>query len=218
MIETKNITKIYGSGEVEITALNQVSITIKQGEIVAVTGKSGSGKSTLLHMLGGIDFPTSGTVIFDGKDIGKFNSREREQYRNTKVGYVFQDFKLIPELYVKENIMLPAMICDGKLDMEYYQELIQSLELEETESKYPEHLSGGQQQRVAIARALINRPLLILCDEPTGNLDQKTGENVIKLLTEIREKYNTTIVIVTHDEKIANQCDCIIRISDGSVV
>ena len=218
MIETKNITKIYGSGEVKITALNQVSITIKQGEIVAITGKSGSGKSTLLHMLGGIDFPTSGTVIFNGKDIGKYNSREREQYRNTKVGFVFQDFKLIPELYVKENIMLPSIICDGKLDLEYYQELIQSLELEETEAKYPEHLSGGQQQRVAIARALINRPQLILCDEPTGNLDQKTGENVIKFLTEIREKYKTTIVIVTHDEKIANQCDRIIRISDGSIL
>lgn len=218
MIETKNLTKIYGAGEVKITALNQVSITIKQGEVVAITGKSGSGKSTLLHMLGGIDFPTSGTVIFNGEDIGKYNSRQREQYRNTKVGFVFQDFKLIPELYVKENIMLPSIICDGRSDLEYYQELIQSLELEETENKYPEHLSGGQRQRVAIARALINRPPLILCDEPTGNLDQKTGENVIKLLTEVREKYNTAIVIVTHDEKVANQCDRIIRISDGFVL
>lgn len=218
MIETKNVTKIYGSEKLEITALNQVSIVIKRGEIVAVTGKSGSGKSTLLHMLGGIDFPTSGTVIFDGEDIGEYNSRQREQYRNTKVGYVFQDFKLIPELYVKENIMLPAMLRGKKPDLKYYQELIQSLELKDTEKKYPEHLSGGQQQRVAIARALMNHPSLILCDEPTGNLDQKTGENVIRLLMEVRDKYNTTIVIVTHDEKIANQCDRIIRISDGMVL
>lgn len=218
MLEIKELTKEYGTGELCIKALDNVNLVIEAGDILAITGKSGSGKTTLLKMIGGIDYPTDGSVLFGEKNLSDYSNSEILQYRNRVVGFVFQDFKLVEELSVEENIGVPAKIAKTKIDEEYYQTIIENLELGGIERKFPNALSGGQQQRVAIARALINKPRMLLCDEPTGNLDKETGNNVIELLFHIRKLFQTTIIIVTHDPEIAGRCDKIVELSDGHIV
>lgn len=218
MLNIKELTKEYGVAEACIKALDNVSLSIKEGDILAITGKSGSGKTTLLKMIGGIDYPTSGVVMYKGKNLSEYSNAEILKYRNKDVGFVFQDFKLIEELCVEENICIPARIAKSQIDKDYYNTIIQNLEISDIERKFPNTLSGGQQQRVAIARALINRPGMLLCDEPTGNLDKETGNHVIELLFRIREMFQTTVIIVTHDTEIAGRCDKIVELSDGRIV
>lgn len=218
MLEIKELTKEYGTGELCIKALDNVSLVIEAGDILAITGKSGSGKTTLLKMIGGIDYPTDGSVLYGEKNLSDYSNSEILQYRNRVVGFVFQDFKLVEELSVEENIGVPVKIAKSKIDKEYYQTIIENLELGGIERKFPNALSGGQQQRVAIARALINKPRMLLCDEPTGNLDKETGNHVIELLFHIRKLFQTTIIIVTHDPEIAGRCDKVVELSDGRIV
>ena len=221
-IYTDKLTKIYttskGKDRVEIKALSDVNLEIEKGEMVAIIGASGSGKSTLLHMLGGIDTPTKGNVFYGKDNISTMKDRRLSAFRREKTGFVFQFFNLFPELTVKQNIMLPMRLQKKKPDIKRVKELAKSLEISEKLSVFPEQLSGGQQQRVAIARALINQPDLLLCDEPTGNLDEKTGQEVMGLLLEAQEKWGQTIVLVTHNMEIANQADRSIEIKDGKLL
>ena len=218
-IYTDKLTKIYttskGKDRVEIKALSDVNLEIEKGEMVAIFGASGSGKSTLLHMLGGIDTPTSGSIFYGKDNISAMNDKKLSAFRREKTGFVFQFFNLFQELTVKQNIMVPMQLQKKKVDKERVVELAESLGIREKLSAFPEQLSGGQQQRVAIARALINQPDLLLCDEPTGNLDEKTGQEVMELLLEAKEKWGQTIVLVTHNKEIANQADRVFKMKDG---
>lgn len=218
ILQAKDLTKIYGSGENAVYALNGVNFSVEKGEFVAVVGTSGSGKSTLLHMLGGLDRPTSGSVTVDGKEIFSLKDEALTIFRRRKIGFVFQNYNLVPVLNVYENIILPVQL-DGKVpDAAYIDSIIETLGLESKLKNLPNNLSGGQQQRVAIARALASKPAIILADEPTGNLDSKTSQDVLGLLKVTSQKYAQTIVMITHNEEIAQLADRIIRIEDGKIV
>ncbi len=218
ILQASNLTKIYGSGENEVHALDGVNFSVEKGEFVAIVGTSGSGKSTLLHMLGGLDRPTGGSVEVDGKEIFSLKDEELTIFRRRKIGFVFQNYNLVPVLNVYENIVLPVQL-DGKTpDASYIDSIIETLGLERKLENLPNNLSGGQQQRVAIARALASKPAIILADEPTGNLDSKTSQDVLGLLKVTSQKYGQTIVMITHNEEIAQLADRIIRIEDGKIV
>ncbi len=218
VLKTENLTKIYGKGNTEIIALNNANISVEQGQFVSVIGTSGSGKSTLLNMLGGLDNPTSGKVFVDGKEIFSLKNDSLTIFRRRKIGFVFQSFNLVPVLNVYENIIFPIQLDGGSIDKEYINNIIETLKLDKKVNAMPNQLSGGQQQRVAIARALATKPAIILADEPTGNLDTKTSQDVINLLKVTGKKYNQTIVMITHNEAISQMADRIIRIEDGKIV
>lgn len=218
ILETKDLKKIYGSGENKVHALDGVSISVEEGEFVAIVGTSGSGKSTLLNMLGGLDRPTSGSVIVRGKELMQMKDEQLTVFRRRNVGFVFQNYNLLPILNVYENIVYPIEIDGSKVDKEFVRQIIHNLGLERKIKNMPNNLSGGQQQRVAIARALATKPAIILADEPTGNLDSKTSMDVILLMQSISREFNQTILMITHNEEIAQMADRIIRIEDGKVV
>lgn len=218
ILETKDLRKVYGSGDTEVRALDGVDLTVEKGEFVAVVGTSGSGKSTLLHMLGGLDRPTSGAVLVDGKDIFSLKDEELTIFRRRKIGFVFQSYNLVPVLSVYENIVLPIQLDGGKVDQSYVNQVIEALGLEQKLQNLPSQLSGGQQQRVAIARALATKPAIILADEPTGNLDSKTSQDVLSLMKVTGQKFAQTMVMITHNEEIAQMADRIVRIEDGRIV
>ena len=218
ILSTKNLRKIYGTGESEVHALDGVDIQVEKGEFVAVVWTSGSGKSTLLHMLGGLDRPTSGTVTVDGKDIFMLKDEELTIFRRRKIGFVFQNYNLVPVLNVYENILLPVQLDGDEPDEKYITSIIDMLGLPSKLQSLPNNLSGGQQQRVAIARALAAKPAIILADEPTGNLDSKTSQDVLSLLKVSSQKFAQTIVMITHNEEIAQLADRIVRIEDGKIV
>ena len=217
LIEVKNLNKIYGSGEAEVKALKNINLNIEQGEFVAIVGPSGSGKSTLLHLLGGVDKPSSGEVIIKGESIYKLKEKELAILRRRKLGFVFQFFNLIPVLTAEENIEMPVLLDNGKIDKNYMNELLKLLGLEERRNHHPSELSGGQQQRVSIGRALANKPSIILADEPTGNLDSKNSKEVLELLKYCAKKYNQTLILITHDINIAKSADRVITIEDGQI-
>ena len=218
ILKTENLKKIYGSGANAVHALDGVSMSVENGEFVAVVGTSGSGKSTLLHMLGGLDRPTSGTVTVDGRDIFALKDEALTIFRRRKIGFVFQAYNLVPTLNVYENIVLPVELDGKKADSGFVDGIIQTLGLSDKVTSLPNQLSGGQQQRVAIARALAAKPAILLCDEPTGNLDSKTSQDVLGLLRISGRKYAQTIVMITHNEEIAQLADRVIRIEDGRIV
>lgn len=217
-IEIKNLNKIYGKGEVEVKALNNINLEINEGEFVAIVGASGSGKSTLLHLLGGVDKPSSGEVILNGTNMYSLKERELSILRRRKIGFVFQFFNLIPVLTAEENIEMPVLLDNEKIDKKYMNELLRILGLEERKNNYPSQLSGGQQQRVSIGRALANKPSIILADEPTGNLDSKNSKEVLELLKYCAKKYNQTLILITHDINIAKSADRVITIEDGEII
>lgn len=217
ILKVENLSKIYGKGNNRVDALKNVSFEIERGEFVAIVGASGSGKSTLLHMIGGLDKPTSGKVYIDGEDIYKLKEESLAIFRRRNVGFVFQFFNLVPVLNVEENISLPALLDKDNIDKTYLEEVVEILGLKERKTHLPSELSGGQQQRVSIGRALINKPSIILADEPTGNLDSKNSKEVIELLKYSSKKYNQTLIIITHDMNIAEQADRVINIADGEV-
>ena len=218
ILETIDLRKTYGRGETAVNALNGINLKIENGEFAAIVGSSGSGKSTLLHMLGGLDRPTSGKVFVDGKDIFSLGDEELTVFRRRKTGFVFQSYNLVPVLSVYENIVLPIQLDGGRIDRKYMDEVIDTLGLGSKLNSFPNQLSGGQQQRVAIARALGAKPAIILADEPTGNLDSRTSQDVLGLLKISGERFSQTIVMITHNEEIAQTADRIIRIEDGRVV
>lgn len=218
ILETKNLMKVYGVGEAKVNALAGVDFTVDEGEFVSIVGTSGSGKSTLLHMLGGLDKPTSGKVFVDGKDIFSLKADELTIFRRRKIGFVFQNYNLVPVLNVYENIILPIELDGNKVDEKYIEEVIELLGLKDKLQNLPSQLSGGQQQRVAIVRALASKPAIILADEPTGNLDSKTSQDVLALLKITSERFSQTIVMITHNEEIAQMADRIIRIEDGNIL
>lgn len=218
IVQCKNLTKVYGVAENQVTALKDVSFSIAKGEWVALTGASGSGKSTLLHILGSIEKPTTGSVSVDGIDVTALNVTEAAIYRRRQVGLVYQFYNLIPTLTVKENIDLPRLLDKQKPEQAFIDAIIQTLNLEDKLSSMPHQLSGGQQQRVAVARALSYRPKILLADEPTGNLDQKNSQEMLALLKQFNRELGQTVLIVTHDEKIAGATDRIITLEDGKIV
>lgn len=218
ILETKDLRKIYGSGENEVRALDGVSISIEEGEFVAVVGTSGSGKSTLLNMLGGLDRPTSGSVAIRGKELLRMKDEELTIFRRRNIGFVFQNYNLLPVLNVYENIVYLIEIDGGRTDTDFVKEIIHALGLQKKLKSMPSNLSGGQQQRVAIARALATKPAIILADEPTGNLDSKTSMDVILLMQSLSHEFDQTILMITHNEEIARMADRIIRIEDGKVL
>lgn len=218
ILETKNLTKVYGVGDMKVNALAGVDFTVNEGEFVSIVGTSGSGKSTLLHMLGGLDKPTSGKVFVDGKDIFSLKADELTIFRRRKIGFVFQNYNLVPVLNVYENMILPIELDGNKVDEKYIEEVTGLLGLKDKLQNLPSQLSGGQQQRVAIARALAAKPAIILADEPTGNLDSKTSQDVLALLKITSERFSQTIVMITHNEEIAQMADRIIRIEDGNIL
>ncbi len=218
ILETKDLRKVYGSGDTEVRALDGVDLTVENGEFVAVVGTSGSGKSTLLHMLGGLDRPTGGTVTVDGKELSAMRDEELTIFRRRKIGFVFQNYNLVPVLNVYENIVLPIQLAGNAPDKAYVERIIETLGLEAKLQNLPNNLSGGQQQRVAIARALAAKPAIILADEPTGNLDSATSLDVMGLLKVTAQKFSQTIVMITHNEELAQMADRIIRIEDGRIV
>ena len=218
ILETRDLKKIYGAKDTEVHALDGVNLKVENGEFVAVVGTSGSGKSTLLHMLGGLDRPTGGTVLVDGKDIFSLKEEALTIFRRRKIGFVFQNYNLVPVLNVYENIVLPIQLDGAEPDTDYVDQIIKTLGLERKLQNLPNNLSGGQQQRVAIARALASKPAIILADEPTGNLDTKTSQDVMGLLKVTSQKFKQTIVMITHNEEIAQMADRIIRIEDGRIV
>ena len=218
ILETKDLRKVYGSGDTEVRALDGVDLTVEKGEFVAVVGTSGSGKSTLLHMLGGLDRPTGGTVTVDGKELSAMRDEELTIFRRRKIGFVFQTYNLVPVLNVYENIVLPIQLDGNAPDKAYVERIIETLGLEAKLQNLPNNLSGGQQQRVAIARALAAKPAIILADEPTGNLDSATSLDVMGLLKVTAQKFSQTIVMITHNEELAQMADRIIRIEDGRIV
>lgn len=217
ILETNQLCKFYGTNENQVKAVNNVNIQIKQGEFVAIIGKSGSGKSTLLHMLGGLDTPTRGNVVLSGKDIYQMNEDKLAVFRRRKIGFIFQAFNLVSSINVWENIVLPLGLDGRKVDEVYVNDIISTLGIENRIHNLPNTLSGGQQQRVAIARALVARPEILFADEPTGNLDSKTSDEVIALLKMTAKKYGQTIVMITHDDEIAQVADRILIIEDGKV-
>ena len=218
ILETKDLRKIYGSGDTEVRALDGVNLSVENGEFVAIVGTSGSGKSTLLHMLGGLDRPTSGSVTVDGKNIFELKDEALTIFRRRKIGFVFQSYNLVPVLNVYENIVLPIQLDGRKVDEKFIAQIVKTLGLDGRLDALPNQLSGGQQQRVAIARALAAAPAIILADEPTGNLDSKTSQDVLSLLKVTSQKFSQTIVMITHNEEIAQLADRIIRIEDGRIV
>ncbi len=218
ILQVSNLKKIYGSGENAVHALDGVSLSVEKGEFVAVVGTSGSGKSTLLHMLGGLDRPTSGRVMVDGKDISSLKDEALTIFRRRKIGFIFQAYNLVPVLNVHENIVLPIELDGGRADAGFIKQIVRALGLDGRLDALPSQLSGGQQQRVAIARALAAAPAIILADEPTGNLDSKTSQDVLGLLKVISQKFVQTIVMITHNEEIAQMADRIIHIEDGRIV
>ena len=217
LLEVQAISKTYGSGETAVHALKKASFSVPKGEFVAVVGESGSGKSTLLNMLGALDTPTSGKVLIDGKDIFAMKERELTVFRRRNIGFIFQAFNLIPELNVEQNIMFPVLLDYQKPDPKYLEELLAVLGLKERRRHLPSQLSGGQQQRVAIGRALFTRPSLILADEPTGNLDSQNSSEVIAVLKETSKKYEQTIIMITHNRRIAQTADRVLNVSDGII-
>ncbi len=217
-LEIKNLCKIYGKGENQVTALNHVSLTVEKGEFVAIIGSSGSGKSTLLHAIAGVDVPTKGKILLDGQDIYAGNSEQLAIFRRRQVGLIYQFHNLIPTLNVVENITLPVLMDRRKVNQKRLKELLELLGLKDRQDHLPNQLSGGQQQRVAIGRALMNAPAVMLADEPTGALDSRNGQEIVRLLKESNQKYGQTLLLVTHDENIALQAERIITIADGKVV
>lgn len=217
-IEVKGLSKIYGKGESSVKALNDVNLSFEKGEFVAVVGSSGSGKSTLLSLLGGIDSPTEGEVIIDGENVHKMKPKEKAEFRRRKIGFIFQEYNLIPVLTVEENIEMPLRLDGIRMKDKNMDKLLELLGLKERRDHIPEQLSGGQKQRVAIGRAYAHHPALILADEPTGNLDKATGLEIMALLQKSANKFSQTMILVTHDEKIAAMADRIITLSDGKVI
>ncbi len=217
ILETRDLCKTYGSGETAVKALDGVNLAVEQGEFVAIVGTSGSGKSTLLHMLGGLDRPTSGTVTVDGKNLFSLKDEALTIFRRRKIGFVFQSYNLVPVLNVYENIVLPIQLDGRKADQAFIQQIVKTLGLDGRLEALPSQLSGGQQQRVAIARALAATPAIVLADEPTGNLDSKTSQDVLGLLKVTSQKFSQTIVMITHNDEIAQMADRIIRIEDGHI-
>ena len=218
ILQTEDLKKYYGTGDTQVRALDGVNLSVESGEFVAIVGTSGSGKSTLLHMLGGLDRPTSGTVTVDGKNIFTLKDEALTIFRRRKIGFVFQSYNLVPVLSVWENIILPIQLDGGKVDERYVMEVADILGLEKKLDNLPNQLSGGQQQRVAIARALATKPAILLADEPTGNLDSKTSQDVLGLMKITSQKFAQTMVMITHNEEIAQLADCIVRIEDGRIV
>ena len=218
ILETKGLKKHYGQDESLVKALDNVNLKVEQGEFVSIVGTSGSGKSTLLHMLGGLDYPTEGNVFVDGKDISTLKEEALAIFRRRKIGFVFQSFNLVPVLNVYENIVFPIQLDGNWIDQDYISRIIKTLGLENKINSLPSQLSGGQQQRVAIARALAAKPAIILADEPTGNLDTATSQDVLGLLKVTAKKFEQTIVMITHNEEIAQLADRIVRIEDGKIV
>ena len=217
ILEIKNLCKEYGKGEIKVDALKDVSFDVEQGEFVAIVGPSGSGKSTLLHILGGVDTPTSGEVIISGTDIGKLSENNLAIFRRRHIGLIYQFYNLIPILNVEENMTLPILLDGKKPDKKLLKDLVEKLGLNDRLKHLPNQLSGGQQQRVSIGRALINHPALLLADEPTGNLDSKNSKEIISLLRKFNRENNQTVIIITHDERIALSADRVITIEDGQI-
>ena len=218
ILQTQNLKKVYATGPNAVHALDGINLCVEKGEFLAVVGTSGSGKSTLLHMLGGLDRPTSGKVFVDGKDIFSLKEEALTIFRRRKIGFVFQSYNLVPVLNVYENIVLPIELDGKKIDKHLVQNILETLGLSDRQDALPSQLSGGQQQRVAIARALASSPAIILADEPTGNLDSKTSQDVLSLLKVTSQKFSQTMVMITHNEEIAQMADRIIRIEDGKIV
>ena len=218
ILEARDLKKYYGKGDTLVKALDGVNLTVADGEFVAIVGTSGSGKSTLLHMLGGLDRPTSGAVTVDGKDIFSLKDEALTIFRRRKIGFVFQSFNLVPVLTVRENIVLPIQLDGGRVDENYVGQVVTALGLEKKMDSLPGQLSGGQQQRVAIARALAAKPAILLADEPTGNLDSRTSQDVLSLMKVTGRKFAQTMVMITHNEEIAQLSDRIVRIEDGRIV
>lgn len=217
IVEVKNLSKVYGKGETAVKALDDVSFSVKKGEFVCIIGPSGSGKSTLLHLLGGVDRPSSGKVLIDGTDIYDLNETQLAIFRRRQIGLIYQFYNLIPILTVEENMTLPMLLDEQKVDSSQFNKIANILGLNERLSHLPNQLSGGQQQRVSIGRALISNPAIMLADEPTGNLDSKNSEEIMELLKMFNKTYNQTLIVITHDERIALQADRIISIEDGRV-
>ncbi len=218
VLETKELTKYYGTGETRVCALNGINLKVEQGEFLTIVGSSGSGKSTLLHMLGGLDRPSEGSVVVDGKDLFSMKEEALTIFRRRKIGFVFQAYNLVPVLNVWENIILPVQLDGAKVDEKYIKQVIEVLGLEEKLKNLPSQLSGGQQQRVAIARALAAKPSILLADEPTGNLDSRTSQDVLGLMKTTGHRFSQTMVMITHNEEIAQMADRSIRIEDGRIV
>lgn len=218
ILRVENLNKIYGKGENEVKAVNNISFSVEKGEFVAIVGASGSGKSTLLHLLGGVDRPTSGKVYIDNQDIYSLNDENLAIFRRRQVGLIYQFYNLIPILNVEENITLPYNLDGKEVNKEKLEEVLKTLKLENRRKHLPNELSGGQQQRVSIGRAIINNPALMLADEPTGNLDSKASDEIISLLRLSNKKYNQTVIVITHDEKIALEADRVITIDDGKII
>ena len=218
ILEVEHLTKVYGKEDTKVNALNDVSFTVEHGEFVAIIGPSGSGKSTLLHILGGVDNATSGKVVIDGTDISKLNESALAIFRRRQIGLIYQFYNLIPILTVEENISLPLSLDGRKVDKRQVRDLVETLGLEHRMKHLPNQLSGGQQQRVSIGRALINNPSLLLADEPTGNLDSENSKEIISLLRLFNQEFKQTVIIITHDEKIALSADRVIAIEDGKIV
>lgn len=218
ILKVEHLSKTYGKGETLVKALDDVSFSVDKGEFVAIVGASGSGKSTLLHLLGGVDRPTKGKIIIDGEDVYKLNETNLAIFRRRQVGLIYQFYNLIPILNVAENITLPILLDSKKIDEKYLNELIETLDLSDRVNHLPNELSGGQQQRVSIGRALMNRPALLLADEPTGNLDSKASRDIVELLKLSNKKYKQTIIMITHDHNLALNADRIITIDDGKII
>lgn len=217
ILKAGHLVKTYGSGETAVKALDDVSLEVSKGEFVAIVGQSGSGKSTLLHMLGAMDYPDSGTLTVDGEDVFSMNDDALAQYRRRKAGFVFQFFNLLPVMTAKENILIPLSLDGQKADEAYLNEIAETMGIADRLSHYPHQLSGGQQQRVAIARAMISKPAVILADEPTGNLDSASGNEILSLLKTTIKKYDQTLILITHDMNVAEKADRIITIKDGKI-
>lgn len=218
ILQVKNLTKTYGKGNTTVVALEDISFNVEKGEFLAIVGASGSGKSTLMHLIGGVDRPTSGNVTIDGNDIYKLNESEMAIFRRRNIGIIYQFYNLIPTLNTEENIMLPRLLDNRKPNKDKLKSILKITGLTERVGHLPSELSGGQQQRVSVGRALINDPAIILADEPTGNLDSKSSEEIIELLKLANKEYNQTLIIITHDEKIALQASRIITIADGKIL
>ena len=217
ILTTENLKKYYDMGEIQVRALDGINLSVREGEFLAIVGTSGSGKSTLLHMLGGLDIPTSGKVVINGKNISKMTKDELTIFRRRKIGFVFQNYNLLPLMNVYENIVLPIKLDGIKPDRDYVEQIISMLGLKEKKYAMPDQLSGGQQQRVALARALATKPAIILADEPTGNLDSRTSQDVLGLMKTTGQRFGQTIVMITHNDEIAQMSERIIRLEDGKI-